>query len=235
MSDTPNLTLPLLAAAQAQKHVTVNEALARLDALAMPSALNVAAAPPTMAADGDTHIVAAGATGDWMDRDDELAFRINGGWSFASPRPGWRVWIASEATWRTWTGDRWVADLAGAFHAGAHSRIVTISGDAALNGASIATLTIPDRAVVFGVTARVLTAITGAGVTGWRLGVAGAEDRYGSAIGLAKDSVVNGITGAPVGYFADTPLSIAAEGGVFDGGLVRFAIHYLALTPPDAL
>ena len=31
MTDTSNLTLPLLAAAQAQKHVTVNEALQRLD------------------------------------------------------------------------------------------------------------------------------------------------------------------------------------------------------------
>ena len=31
MADTTNLTLPLLAASQAQKHVTVNEALTRLD------------------------------------------------------------------------------------------------------------------------------------------------------------------------------------------------------------
>ena len=33
MSSTPHLALPLLAAAQAQKHVTHNEALASLDAL----------------------------------------------------------------------------------------------------------------------------------------------------------------------------------------------------------
>ena len=33
MTDTANLLLPLLQAAQAQKHVTVNEALLRLDAL----------------------------------------------------------------------------------------------------------------------------------------------------------------------------------------------------------
>ena len=33
MADTTNLTLPLLAASQAQKHVTVNEALTRLDGM----------------------------------------------------------------------------------------------------------------------------------------------------------------------------------------------------------
>jgi len=33
MPSTPHLALPLLAAAQAQKHVTHNEALAALDAL----------------------------------------------------------------------------------------------------------------------------------------------------------------------------------------------------------
>ena len=34
MAETAKLTLPLLEAAQAQKHVTVNEALVRLDAAA---------------------------------------------------------------------------------------------------------------------------------------------------------------------------------------------------------
>ena len=33
MADTPNLVLPYIAANQSQKHVTVNEALRRLDAL----------------------------------------------------------------------------------------------------------------------------------------------------------------------------------------------------------
>jgi len=93
----------------------------------------------------------------------------------------------------------------------------------------------PDRAVVFGATARVLTAITGTGVTGWRLGVSGATDRYGAGVGLAQGSSLNGVTGAPVGYFADTPLVIDAEGGDFAGGSVRLCLHYMILTPPDAV
>ena len=48
MSDTTRLALPRLDAAQAQKHVTHNEALGLLDALVhlSLSARNVAAPPP---------------------------------------------------------------------------------------------------------------------------------------------------------------------------------------------
>ena len=47
MSDTQRFAMPLLDAAQAQKHVTVNEALARIDALAAGQALTVGdTAPP---------------------------------------------------------------------------------------------------------------------------------------------------------------------------------------------
>ena len=53
MTDTPQMSLPLLAPAQAQKHVTVNEALARIDALThlVLSSVSVAS-PPVSAPDG---------------------------------------------------------------------------------------------------------------------------------------------------------------------------------------
>ncbi|MEM7525084.1 MAG: hypothetical protein AAF360_15275 [Pseudomonadota bacterium] len=106
-------------------------------------------------------------------------------------------------------------------------------GDESLSGAAVTTaIEIPDRAVVVGVTARVITAVTGAGVTGWRLGVAGSDDRYGSGIGLVADSIANGVTGSPVAYYGATPLEITAEGGAFAGGVVQLAIHYFILTPP---
>ena len=73
----------------------------------------------------------------------------------------------------------------------------------------------------------------GAGLTGWRVGVDGSTNRYGSAIGLPQNSSFSGVTDAPVGYYGDTPLRIEPEGGDFAGGDVRLAIHYLGLTPPD--
>ena len=234
MSDTPQLQLPLLASSQAQKHVTVNEALIRLDALTHPIALSASVLAPPDAVDGDAYIVPAGATGDWADRAGLLAVFDNGGWFFLTPRRGWRVWIEDESDYATFVSGRWISALSGAYEEGAYSSIRIATSDETLSGVShVTTLVLPDRAVVIGVTSRVLTAISGAGVTGWRIGVAGSDDRYGAGIGLVKDSSSNGVTGAPVAYYADTPLQITAEGGSFDGGQVRLAAHYILLTPPD--
>ena len=67
MSDTStHLLLPYLLAAQAQKHVTLNEALRLLDGLVQLAVLDRhLTAPPASPADGDRHIVASGATGAW--------------------------------------------------------------------------------------------------------------------------------------------------------------------------
>ena len=65
MPDTStHLLLPYLLAAQAQKHVTVNEALRLLDGLVQLAVLDRhLTAPPASPADGARYIVASGATG----------------------------------------------------------------------------------------------------------------------------------------------------------------------------
>lgn len=234
MSDTPQLKLPLLASSQAQKHVTVNEALVRLDALTHPIALSASVFSPPAAEDGDAYIVPNGATDEWAGREGLLAVFDNGGWFFLTPRRGWRVWIEDENDYSTFASGRWISALSGAYREGAYSSILISTSDEVLSGTShVTSLSLPNRAVVIGVTARVLTEVTGIGVTGWRIGVAGSDDRYGAAIGLVKDSASNGVTGTPVAYYADTPLQITAEGGAFDGGQVRLAAHYILLTPPS--
>ena len=67
MSNTSNLMLPFLAVGQAQKHVTVNESLRRLDAVVQLSVVSAStAAQPTSPADGSVYIVPAGKSGaDW--------------------------------------------------------------------------------------------------------------------------------------------------------------------------
>jgi hypothetical protein len=236
MSDTPQLQLPLLASAQAQKHVTVNEALVRLDALTHPIALSASVQNPPSAMDGDAYVVPAGATGAWQDQQNSLAVFDNGGWLFLTPRRGWRIWVEDENDYSTFVGDRWVSALSSAYKEGAYSSIRTTTADETLTGSShLTSLVLPDRSLVIGVTARVLDTIGGVGVSGWRIGVAGFDDRYGSAIGLAQESSSNGVTGSPVAYFADTPLLITSEGGVFDEGQVRLAVHYILLSPPENL
>ncbi|RZJ05113.1 MAG: DUF2793 domain-containing protein [Brevundimonas sp.] len=69
MSDdnSARLELPYLAAGQMQKHVTLNEALTRLDALVQTAVVSrTATAQPASAPDGALWILPAGATGaDW--------------------------------------------------------------------------------------------------------------------------------------------------------------------------
>ncbi|ODN72444.1 DUF2793 domain-containing protein [Methylobrevis pamukkalensis] len=98
MTQTPRAGLPLLAAAQAQKHVTHNEALVVLDALTGLCILDRdLTEPPSGAAEGECWLVAAGATGDWADEDGQIACRIDGGWRFLSPFPGLVAYVADEA------------------------------------------------------------------------------------------------------------------------------------------
>ena len=71
MSQTSTLlSLPYIQPAQAQKHVTHNEALRILDALVQLAVESRALTePPAIAVDGARYIVAAGATGDWAGQD----------------------------------------------------------------------------------------------------------------------------------------------------------------------
>ena len=107
MSDTPLLGLPLLAASQAQKHVTHNEALLRLDALIHLSVIARDVASPPAAADGDRYLVTAAPTGAWAGQPGVLALAQAGGWVFITPREGWRLWVEAEGKLLVFDGGQW--------------------------------------------------------------------------------------------------------------------------------
>ncbi|MDF1726201.1 MAG: DUF2793 domain-containing protein [Sulfitobacter sp.] len=111
MSQTsPSLSLPYLQPAQAQKHITHNEALRILDAVTQLSVIDATrTAPPAAPTEGDRHIVAPGATGDWYDRDNAVAIWSDTAWHFAAPSTGWRADIAGTAEVIRFDGTAWVA------------------------------------------------------------------------------------------------------------------------------
>lgn len=94
-SATPRLALPLLFAAQAQKEIFHNEALARIDALMHPVVQGEEAEPPNAPENGACWLVAPAAQGAWAGRAGMLAMWQFGQWLFAAPFPGMRIFDAS--------------------------------------------------------------------------------------------------------------------------------------------
>jgi hypothetical protein len=110
MSDaTTHLLLPYILAAQAQKHVTHNEALRILDGLVQLLVLDRnLTAPPGSPTDGDRYIVGSGATGDWAGWDLNVALFTDGSWLRLPPRAGWRAWVEDEGLLLVYDGVGWV-------------------------------------------------------------------------------------------------------------------------------
>jgi hypothetical protein len=235
MNETVRLRLPLVQAAQAQKHVTVNEALLRLDALSLLELQSRSLpTPPAAPSAGATYGVPAGATGAWAGKAGELAFWVNGGWEHASARKGWRAWIVDEAASAVFDGVEWATGAGAVSPAGAalSFRVIELDHAVSPGATSVTAPVVPAGCQVFGVTGRVLSALGGT-ATAFRIGIApGALDRYGSGIGTGAGAWFRGVTGAPVAYYAATPLTLTAEAGSFGSGTVRLAIHVVELGLP---
>lgn len=234
MAETEKFKLPLLDPAQAQKHVTVNEALVKADAnLQLTLASQSSLAPPGSPVDGVCYAVPAGATGDWAGQDGMVAHFANGGWSFLAPQPGWRAWVEDEGAVALCFGSAWVPGAVAISPSGAAlcHLVVEIDHVVGAGPTSDTTTLIPANAMVYGVTGRVLSVLTGS-LTSWRIGVAGADDRYGSGLGLVAGSYAHGVTSAPQAYYAATALRLTGEGGDFTAGTVRLAVHLAEITVP---
>lgn len=104
---TARLRLPYILPSQAQKHVTHNEALQRLDAIVQLVIRATVTTPPDNAAEGDCFLHSADATGDWTGKGGRLAFRQDGAWLSITPQPGWAAWFAAENRYRILRDGSW--------------------------------------------------------------------------------------------------------------------------------
>ncbi len=112
MSDaaTPRHSLPYLAAGQAQKHVTLNEALARLDGLVQTAVESRAVdEQPADPGDGALHILPDGAGGDdWAGEPEGALMRFEAGaWTRLAVAEGHIAWVKDEALAVVFDGEAW--------------------------------------------------------------------------------------------------------------------------------
>lgn len=112
---TPLLSLPYIQGAQAQKHVTHNEALELIDMVVQLTfeALE-ATIPPGSAAEGQAWAVGAAPTGAWSSHAGDIAAWRGGGWLFATPQIGWRAWDKTTGALHAYDGTGWVVSGGGA-------------------------------------------------------------------------------------------------------------------------
>lgn len=108
MTTTPHLALPLLAAAQAQKHVTHNEAIAILDALVQLAVRERnRTSPPASPEEGERYLVGEGAGGAFAGHEGVIALFDLGAWRFLSPRAGWCAYVEAESLLLVFDGTAW--------------------------------------------------------------------------------------------------------------------------------
>jgi hypothetical protein len=107
MVNTTHLSLPLIMQNQAQKELTINEALVTIDALLNSGAKSKKAiTPPEVVLNGDVYIVSEGAMGTWAKRDNHLAYYFHG-WRFIKPNPGLSIWVQDEDKFYYYKEDGW--------------------------------------------------------------------------------------------------------------------------------
>lgn len=136
MSDTLHLALPLLAASQAQKHVTHNEALAQLDALVHLAVLSrTVTSPPGSPAEGARYLVPASATGAFAGKSGQIAWFDTGVWRYLPPKAGWIAYVAAENLLVGFDGTDWrpLQQLTGAGASAIISPSLLANGDFLVN------------------------------------------------------------------------------------------------------
>lgn len=106
---SPRLELPYLQPSQAQKHVTHNEALQRLDVVTQLSVVRFGSLTPSaLPTAGETHTLGTGALDAWAGQGGRIAIWNGTVWLFVIPQEGWRAWGVEEQELRVWTGGDWL-------------------------------------------------------------------------------------------------------------------------------
>jgi len=232
MSSSTRLALPFIAPAQAQKHITHNDALQALDVLAQLSVSSASqSSPPPVPLDGDAYLIASSATDAWTGREGHIAAWQDGVWAFFVPREGWRCFVADEGHTLTWTQGKWRrGNPVSPFGSALIFDVTSETHVLAAATSSDTAIVIPERCVLFGITCLVTDPVLGP--ASFAAGVAADPLRFGNGIGVGLNAQLNGIA-QPQAYYTATPIRFTASSGSFTGGSIQVSAHFARLQIPD--
>lgn len=146
---TPYTQLSELAANQASKYLTHNEAMQQLDARGGRRVISrTNGGPPGSPAEGDVYIVDV-ASGGWTGYAvGSIAHYYSSAWHNVTPKEGYSFWVNSEDRRVTYDGSAWVSEGFGAVDVGATDNAIVRTdgtGGDAVQGSSA---TIDDNGVI---------------------------------------------------------------------------------------
>ncbi len=105
---TDTYALPYIVAGQAQKEVTHNDALDRIDALLQVRVVGVGVTtPPAAPVFGQSWIIGAGASGIWAGKAQQIACFGRSGWRYFDVKEGFAVWNLADAKTAVRTANGW--------------------------------------------------------------------------------------------------------------------------------
>ncbi|WP_162009341.1 DUF2793 domain-containing protein [Labrenzia sp. CE80] len=179
--------------------------------------------------------------GDWAGQDGQIASYADRAWAFYPPVLEMIAYVADEGTLAVYTGVGWkdydtlLSEVATVSRtaSGAESRIGTVEEElTGLSGASVDTsIVIPNQVIVFGVSTRTTTTITGA--CSYDCGISGETSKFGGSLGVAEGSNNAGLIGSQA-FYSDTAVRLTTNGGSFTGGAVKMVLHYfLSVVPAE--
>ncbi len=120
-TSTPRHELPYLVVGQAQKEITHNEALVRIDALLEPlieAEVSTLPAVQSGAQAGKCWLVGSSPSGEWTGKSGQIACWNGGGWYFITPTEGMRIRNAALSCYMVYHTAEWhtpdsIADVTG--------------------------------------------------------------------------------------------------------------------------
>ena len=113
MTTTTHLGIMLVEQSQAQKEVTVNAALTRIDAILNNGAKSrTTNTPPGSPASGDLYIVGSTPTSAWTGQGGKITY-YDQAWQFIAPGAGMTLWVNDESKLYSYDGSSWTAFTGG--------------------------------------------------------------------------------------------------------------------------
>lgn len=228
--ETARLGLPLVQPAQAQKHVTVNESLMRLDGMVNLVLQSTEQVAPPPIVDGQCWHVPEGGQGDWAGQSGNIAIGSNGGWVFVPCTRGMRGFVVDRGADALYDGSGWQIGTLSLSPAGSGLRMQVLEAEVTVpvGDGFRSALVIPAGALVFGATARVTQSLRGT-LTSWKMGTGAGLDQFGHGLGREKGSWAHGFLGTPTTFYKAEPIVLTAEGGAFESGKLLVAVHFMLL------